>query len=253
MRVVVSLTTIPSRISGLEPTINSLLAQSRKPDEIALNLPRTCLKEKCGYDIPAWLWEKVSIYQCDRDYGPATKSFPAFLREQDPETRIITVDDDVIYSDNTVELLMKNISKSEDCIIGIMGAIWEKEGRHGSLFVHSEKVNGTECVVDTLGGYRGVCYRRGLIKNDIFSDFDSVCEIAGRVLLDDDAFMARYFEKNSIRRYVVAGMESKSDGELGFCNFEFASVPDGSGIFMNKSAGHHLGEHARALREYYGY
>jgi hypothetical protein len=250
MRIVVSLTTIPSRIGGLEPTIKSLLAQSRKPDEIALNLPRKCLKEKCGYNIPSWLWENVSVHQCNRDYGPATKLLPTVEREKDSETRIITVDDDVIYSENTVELLTKDASKSDNRAVGIMGVIWKKEGKHDVLFIHSEKIP-NECVVDTLGGYRGVCYKRGLIEDNIFSDFDSVCDIAGQVLLDDDAFMARYLQQQDIRRYVIGGMPSKEGGELGFLNFKFASVPDGSGIFMNGNINRTI--HGKALQEFYGY
>jgi hypothetical protein len=251
MRVVVSLTTIPSRIGGLEPTINSLLAQTRKPDEIALNLPRKCEKEDCGYDVPAWLWERVKVYQCGRDWGPATKLLPTVLREGHQDTRIITVDDDVIYSDRTVELLTRD-EGLRDWVVGIMGVIWKQEGRHDDMFIHSEKV-ARECVVDVLGGYRGVCYRRGLIKDDIFADFQAVCDLAGRTLLDDDAFMCRYFQKNDIRRYVVGGMSSNESGELGFLNFNFAPVPEGSGIYRDGKVSNNLGDFGKALREHYGY
>jgi len=250
MRVVVSLTTIPSRIDGLGPTINSLLNQSYKPDEIVLNLPRICLKENCGYTIPSFLWKSISVYQCD-DYGPITKLLPTVLREKDLDTRIITVDDDVIYSDRTIEFLVKDGYNSEDRVIGMMGNIWEKKGKHLDLFIHSEKVEG-ECVVDVLGGYRGVCYRRGLLEEDIFSDFEIVSELAGCNILDDDAFMARYLEKKDIRRYVLGGMPLSNDGHKGF-NFNFATVPDGSGIFMNSVLGHGIAKHHKALKAYYGY
>jgi hypothetical protein len=63
--------------------------------------------------------------------------------------------------------------------------------------------------------------------------------------------MARYLQQQDIRRYVIGGMPSKEGGELGFLNFKFVPVPDGSGIFMNGNINRAV--HGKALEEFYGY
>lgn len=46
---------------------------------------------------------RVSIIKSNRDYGPLTKLFPTLIAETDPETLIITVDDDKCYHKDTVK------------------------------------------------------------------------------------------------------------------------------------------------------
>jgi hypothetical protein len=98
-RVVISLTTIPSRIGKLKSTLASLLTQCQRIDEIYINIP-----QNSNYEIPQWLSElkNVRINWCDRDYGPSTKLLPSLLKE-DKKTIIIVVDDDVIYGSKMVE------------------------------------------------------------------------------------------------------------------------------------------------------
>jgi hypothetical protein len=230
-RVVVSLTTMPDRMDGLvRYVIPSLLAQTRKPDEIALNIPLKCARYDRGYDVPKWLENAVTVHRVDRDYGPATKLLPTLLRERDPDTQIVTVDDDVVYSKDVVERLTKPDCK--DAVTGIMGTIFRMTKQH--CFIHSEnEYEGSLVDVDLLGGYRGICYRRGLIDEDIFADFDAVCELAGKLLLDDDPFFAHYFRRKGIKRYVVGGTPKNENGVYGFLNFQNVLVPAGSGIFWD--------------------
>lgn len=96
--IVVSLTTIPSRIGLIGDTLKSLLLQTRPPREIRLNLPAWSRRENCGYDIPAWLrgLGSVRLAPCE-DYGPATKLLPA-LADAAPGQAIVVVDDDRIHA-----------------------------------------------------------------------------------------------------------------------------------------------------------
>ena len=101
-RVVVSLTTLPSRIGNVAKTLRSILGQTWIPDKIYLNLPvRTSRGEK--YAIPqnlAKLIEShpiIKINRPRRDYGPGTKLYPTLAKERGRNTRIITVDDDGEY------------------------------------------------------------------------------------------------------------------------------------------------------------
>src|SRR5689334_20779942 len=59
--IIVSLTTIPSRMSLLGDTLKSLMAQTRPPREIRLNLPRFSTRENCAYDVPPWLSDLRSV------------------------------------------------------------------------------------------------------------------------------------------------------------------------------------------------
>lgn len=97
-RVVVSLTTLPSRIGGVVETIDSLLQQTLQPDAIYLNVPSASerFKEE-SYVIPPHLskLDKVRVRRTE-DYGPVTKLIPTLDEERDPNTLIITVDDDMM-------------------------------------------------------------------------------------------------------------------------------------------------------------
>ena len=89
MRVVVSMTTLPSRIGRIKPMVDSIARQSRTPDLWLLHAPLVCLKEDSAYDLPDWL--PMIVAQGGVDYGSATKLIPTLRSETDPDTLIITV------------------------------------------------------------------------------------------------------------------------------------------------------------------
>lgn len=115
-KIVVSLTTIPERINGLKYTIGSLLKQTLKPDEIAVNIPMKTLKGK-EYIIPSWLTEmrntRVKLYRPETDYGPASKLLFTLKRES-PDTKIIVVDDDHVYPPILIETLVRYSDRYPD-------------------------------------------------------------------------------------------------------------------------------------------
>ena len=108
-KVIVTFTTIPSRISQIKPTIISLLQQTYRPSIIELNLAKNPQKIDEAWSLPLWLEKlnSVSIHWLDHDYGPASKLIPTLERHQDEDCLIIVVDDDMIYSKSLVERLLK--------------------------------------------------------------------------------------------------------------------------------------------------
>ncbi len=98
--VVVSLTTIPSRIPHIEDTLKSLLRQDLAPREIRLNVPKYSKREQCAYEVPDHLRElsALTIVDCE-DHGPATKLIPSVL-QLPPDQRVVVVDDDRAYPPN---------------------------------------------------------------------------------------------------------------------------------------------------------
>lgn len=95
--IVVTLTTTPSRIALLAPTLKSLLDQTRPPARIVLNVPRHSLRENRAYEVPEPLTRlsALQIRRCD-DLGPGTKLIPSVLAEP-PDTPLVVIDDDRIY------------------------------------------------------------------------------------------------------------------------------------------------------------
>src|SRR5580765_8512159 len=68
--LIVTLTTLPSRIGRIAPTIKSLLSQDLAPRGIHVHVPQRSRRERAGYQIPDWLsaLESVRIVRCDQDY-----------------------------------------------------------------------------------------------------------------------------------------------------------------------------------------
>lgn len=101
--LVVTLTTIPSRIDTLAPTLKSLLRQTCAPAEVRLCLPEWSEREQRAYVIPSWLADlrSVRLVRC-RDEGPATK-FLSTLRDVAPDQAVVVVDDDRVYHPRLME------------------------------------------------------------------------------------------------------------------------------------------------------
>jgi hypothetical protein len=95
--VVVTMTTLPSRIGRIETAMKSLLNQRLVAKAIRIHVPAFSRREQRPYDVPGWLRRtpSVEIVECD-DYGPATKVIPA-LQTSAPDQRLLVVDDDRIY------------------------------------------------------------------------------------------------------------------------------------------------------------
>ena len=106
-RVIVSLTTYPGRIKSVHETINTLKNQSIKPDKVILylseqefpkknkGLPRNLTKlcDDC-FEIH---WIKKTLYSFQK-LIPALKEYPNAV--------IVTADDDILYKNNWLELLV---------------------------------------------------------------------------------------------------------------------------------------------------
>lgn len=226
MRVVVSMTTIPSRVSKIRPMLESVLAQTRKPDRTVLWLPPYCVKENTPYDIPADLkrWmivNDIEIANCGCDWGSATKLIPTLFSEDDDDTVIITLDDDVSYELHTVEELVAASEKWSDVSLGFMGGI------AGPTFIHAEQMNmlGQERgAVDVLGGYRGILYRRKMFDWSVVGELNELLN-EGPFVVDDQLF-GMNLRRRGIGRFVIRTMYPNPNNTL---NFKFLNL--GKGIY----------------------
>lgn len=96
--VVISMTTIPSRIDELRDTLTSLLHQTVKPEKIYVNVPRNSSREiQHEYHVPDWLrrMEGVEVVTVPVDYGPSTKLLPT-VQVSDATIIIVVINDNII-------------------------------------------------------------------------------------------------------------------------------------------------------------
>jgi predicted DNA-binding protein (MmcQ/YjbR family) len=112
--VVVSLTSIPTRLRTLHITIRSMLQQEYQPEKIVL-----WLKEDLKNQIP----KQLSILQGDlfeirfSKYGFSHRKLIHSL-EAFPNKTIITCDDDVIYQPDTLKIIFEEHLRFPDQVIG---------------------------------------------------------------------------------------------------------------------------------------
>ena len=119
--LVVSLTTIPSRLDALGPTLKSLLRQTASPAQIRLCLPAWSERERRAYVVPAWLrgLRCVTIAAC-ADEGPATK-FLSTLRTVAPDQPVVVLDDDRIYHPRLLAEFAQLAAAHPDEVVGAAG------------------------------------------------------------------------------------------------------------------------------------
>ncbi|GAQ88820.1 hypothetical protein KFL_004620010, partial [Klebsormidium nitens] len=140
-KFVVSMTTSPKRVAEIGPVIASLKRNSLQPDLIIVNLPRLFLRTGSTFGaLPAFLTSDpaVLVNWCD-DFGPATKILGALSLVHDPDTIIISVDDDIWYPPHHLKkLFLRSVENPGRVITG-------KSAMPGFI----------------VEGFSGVLYRRG--------------------------------------------------------------------------------------------
>lgn len=116
MKLIGSLTTYPARIDGISATIESILNQTQKLDELVLWLVKDEFNN--NLETPEKLKELVkkglTIKWCDENYKSYNKLI--FALKEYPNDIIITFDDDIIYNKDCVRLLYEGYKEKPNCI-----------------------------------------------------------------------------------------------------------------------------------------
>ena len=219
MRIVATLTTIPSRLNKLMPTILSISQQSIKFDKIYLTLPYTSLKGESYSSIPSELLDispkiNLEIVRIPKDYGPVTKILGALMRESHPKTFIMSFDDDIIYPPNLTKELLQGFQENNGAAIASSGFII---GKFPFYFRGKFNLSERNLWFDTTGkmdyinGFGGILYQRQMFpkSKNIESDFLDYLEKPEIVYLKfhDDIFISGYLSYNNIDRVVISTSE----------------------------------------------
>ena len=202
--VIVGITTIPSRLPSLLPTLKSLLLQNVPPSRILLHLPTHSRRERVEYSVPEELkgLEVIRIIRSP-DWGPATKILPALL-DSGADQRVVAVDDDRIYRPTLLEDLLEASERHPDAAVGCFGLIVPLDridrrrglvGRtiDGLRYGRGVSLRGSRLrhplPVDILHGYGGMLVRPRFFDLERVADLDGAPDAAW---LEDDTWFAAH-------------------------------------------------------------
>jgi len=191
---IISLTTLPSRLHKIKPCIDSLRLQNFP---VYVWIPEKVERTGDVFDgnIPEFLKKKNIFVAIVNDYGPITKLVPAL----NINTKyIITSDDDIIYSRQWSEMLLKHKKLLENNALCYRGRIFTD--KNNKRYERTKTVRGVEkpTSVDILTGVRGAVYNRSFFGDD-FYDFKNLYETK----FADDVWISGYLAKKGIGRLCV--------------------------------------------------
>ena len=221
-RVVATYTTLPSRYEVLHMSIMTLKKQTRPPDAIYVTLPKIAARLNTAYPpLPPHTVELCTVVSTDTDYGPLTKIYGALAMETDPDTIIISCDDDVFFDEHHIETLLRHHERyPTSCICGT-GALIGK----GMLFIsivssiqpfHTWRgftgftVGKEGRKVDLIFGAAGVLYTRSMFPNKEQMHEQLLVHALedSAIFHNDDVLISGHLSKHNIERLVFLDIPS---------------------------------------------
>lgn len=227
-RVVLSFTSMPNQYDKVSKTLDSLLYQSYKVNAIYFSLPKIARRTGERYPpVPEEIKRKCVLVNCE-DMGPITKLSGALLMEDDPETIILTVDNDMVYPETMVEKLVEKAKLYPNSAISSAGmllkypcpacAITPNENNY--LYNISKfHIPPEGRKVDSVFGYPGCLYRRKMFpkKEKLEEEFYKYALMTPEMLLNDDIVISGYLSLNNIERRIFPDLPNvdfvKENGE----------------------------------------
>lgn len=217
LRIVATYTTIPSRYESLYKSMLSLTKLNRKLDAIYLGIPIKSRRLNKEYPpLPQKILDLCTVVDVPVDYGPATKIYAGIVMEKDPNTLILSCDDDVIFPPHFLNNILKHCIKFPDSVICGTGALIGKGifwlSLHSTLqFCHMwsgligptvDSVNGRN--IDLVFGVSGVMYRRGFFPYNaqLHEDLFKYALLDDDIFHNDDVLISGYLSKCDIKRKV---------------------------------------------------
>ena len=213
LRVVASFTTLPDRYSLLKKSIESIINPEFPLDAIYLTVPTRALRLNKEYPpIPDDISSLCTVIRTEFDYGPIMKIYGALVSENDPDTIIVTCDDDMIYDKNLIQKMVIHHNDYPNVAICGTGALIGK----GFIFysmVNSIKtmrrwngltgfsINKEGREIDLIFGYAGVLYKRGFFpeQEQLYDELFRYSVENNDIYLNDDILLSGFLNKNNIK------------------------------------------------------
>jgi len=232
--VYVSLTTTPSRVNNLMPSLNSIFGQTYRNVRVILNLPFYSKRLNSPYIFPEYLKrlaEEVPFFSVERteDFGPATKLLPTLMKVDNPAARIINVDDEYIYPPQMIEFLVRESLIDEDAAYGFAGqnVEFDHNSRIGLRVRSADKPdwNKHKGAVDILEAFLGVIYKRSFFDVSVF-------EVRDACFTADDIHISSHLASRGIPRIKIPlpfpRPEDNLSGNDGLSNLRSENMEHGS-------------------------
>ncbi len=109
-KIIVSITSIPSRFTSLYLCLETIMRQSLKPDKIILYLGNNTKNMELPQNFKKMKKRGLTIeYRDDKELKPHTKYF--YAMQEHPNDIIITFDDDILYNKNVIKMLYESYLK----------------------------------------------------------------------------------------------------------------------------------------------
>lgn len=200
--VVVTLSTIPSRMGSLRPTLHSLLDQTVQPAEIVLALPAWSRREARAYEVPREIraHPRIRILEAERDWGPATKLIPALRAYGDrPDTPLLAVDDDNVYPRTFVETYARWSEALPGGALTLRGCRVPDSRRWRDCREYKGSSLARPNRTDVVEGCAGILVRPRFF-DEAFFDYDDAPEEAFFV---DDLWVSGHLARRRIPAWVI--------------------------------------------------
>lgn len=211
-RIVATFTTLPDRYDILYKSMKCIYEQDYPVDKIYLTIPKIAARLQKEYPpLPEKITSMCQVIHIDIDYGPITKIYGALFNEQDPETIILSCDDDCIYDKSMVRKFLKHAIDFPNSVICSTGSNYNGHiawsAHHSSLepfnsqyrwtFFNVPK-NGRS--VDMIYGVTGVMYRRKFFhkKDKLIKNLFSYVFKHKYIYINDDNLISGYLNKYGI-------------------------------------------------------
>lgn len=199
-RVIVSLTTSPTRIHDLARNLQLLCPASY--DEVHVNIPRRYRPTGEAYEVPQALLRmpKVRVFHMEEDIGPIMKMLPTIARlapEERARTLVVSIDDDVAYRPTDLfDLLRAARDYDFEAVVNLEGLpLAELAGRARPL-----RLRPGDRAVDLVEGYSMVLYPAHLV------DPAALLRLVGAArecLTSDDYTISRHLAARGVPRVHV--------------------------------------------------
>lgn len=195
MKIIASMTTIPSRIALIEPVIAAALSQTVHIDHVEINVPYKLVKRNEDYELPSWManMQGLEVHRTE-DFGAITKVAPTFMRYRDTEdTFIWSIDDDCVFPPNQLELLMTAHDPDKRRILTRYGGQLNDDGSLLHFYGSAQ--------VSFFEGFGGVLYPPRCVLPD-FDEFLHLTSQNADCREGDDIVLSMYFNRIGLPIYL---------------------------------------------------
>ncbi len=179
--IVVSLTTIPTRIANMTRTLSTF--DLSEVDEVLVSIPEVSGRTGKSYDIPKELLQispKVRILEVPKDLGPITKMLPAAELYRDTKALIISIDDDSHYSKGMIPEMIRLAALNPGHVFSGSGPSLSFWGIQAPNFM--QRKNGPTARIpypdyavdqaEVVEGFAGVAYPNEIFKARLSTESD---------------------------------------------------------------------------------